>query len=233
MLHSNIGQNSFIWTKEPVYKGSPIGNLDGFMASNIILLQKGFQSNILACSPVGVDYNSAFLESEQGIVSTAMSLSNSTAVKAGTELACMPCINNAQHNAFAKIPMLGALPKSKERNSHNFTIGSLAFRIETFKILDGDIGIIMKGHFCNISNNLAYSVLDKVMLVSFGPLKCLLGIFAPTISITLQNRFSLKNLLSLNPNVLSKVVLKQNFAFWRNHSSKTFAVRINHTCEVI
>ena len=228
MSHSNVGQTNFIGTHESVYRDSPIGNLEKirFVENVLSPLQQGFYSNIEACLPIGVDHSSAFLASEQGIICTTVSLPNSTAVR--TELGCMPRINDIQRNILVKAPLNEILLEGKERNTHDFSIESFAFGTEPFEVLNGDVSIISQSHLSNVPNDFAYSVLDEVMFISFEPLKCLFSIFAPSVSITLQSRLSLKDFLSTNPNVFPEVILMQNLAFRRdNGNSKAFAVHIN------
>lgn len=196
------------------------------MVSSTSPLQQGFYGNIEACLPIGVHFNSAFFASEQGIVSTVMSLPNSTAV--GTELACMPRINDVQRNILVKAPLFKVLLEGKERNTHNLTIESFPFGAESFKVLNRNICIISQSHLSNLSDNFAYSVLHKVMLISFESSKRLLSIVASHVGIMLQNRLSLKDFLPLNPNIISKIILMQNLSFRRdNRNSKAFAVYIH------
>gem|GEM_PF-4109389 len=226
MLHRNITQTNIIWTHEPVYRDSPIGNLEGFMVSNMLPLQQGFQCNILTCMSVGIDYNSAFLTSEQGIVSTVVSLPNSTAV--GTELTCMPSINSIEPYVFIKASLLENLFKSIERNMHNFTVEPFAFRTKPMKIFYRNICIISQSHIRNISYNFANPILNKVVLFSLKSSKSLLSIFTSLICIRLKFRFAFKNMFPFNPDILSKIILMQNFSVRRQHShSKAFAINVN------
>ena len=226
MSHSNNRFNNRIWTNESVYRDSPIGNLERIMVSGISPLQQGFYGNIEACLPIGIDFNSAFLASEQGIVSTVMSLPNSTAV--GTELGRMPRINDIQHNILVKTSLFEILPESKERNTHNLTIESFALRTESLEVLNGNVSIISQSHFSNIPNDFSYSILDKVMFISFSPVQCLIRMGTSSISITLQNRFPFKQLSSSLPDVLPEVILMQNHSFWgKDSNGKAFAVHIN------
>jgi hypothetical protein len=135
--------------------------------------------------PIRVYYSSAFLAPEQGIVSTAMSLTNSTAMVA--ELGRMPCINDVQRNILVKIPLHEVLPESKEGNPHDFTIESLSFRTESFEVFNGNVCIVSRSHFGDVPHDFAYSVLDKVISISFSPLKRLIHIGASGIGITLED----------------------------------------------
>lgn len=196
------------------------------MVSSTSPLQQGFYGNIEACLPIGVHFNSALFAPEQGIICTTVSLPNSTAV--GTELACMPRIDDVQRNILVKAPLLKVLLEGKERNTHNLAIEPLSFRTESFKVLNRNVGVISQCHFSNLLDNFTYSVFDKIMFVSFEPSKCLLRMFSSSISIALQNRLSLKDFLPLNPNILSEVILMQNFSTRRDdRNSKAFAVYIH------
>ncbi len=226
MSHSNVGQTNFIGTHESIYRDSPIGNQETFLVRRSSPLQQGFDGNIKTCLSIGVHDNSTFLASEQGIVSTVMSLPNSTAV--GTELGRMPRINDIQRNIPVKAPLFKVLLEGKERNPHNFTIESFSFGTEAFKILNGNVSIISQSHFSNISYNFTNTVLHKIMLISFSPIKCLYCISTSSITITLQNGLPLKQLFAPFPNILSKVVLMQNLSFrGKNRNRKAFAVYID------
>ena len=195
------------------------------MVSSISPLQQGFYGNIEACLPIGVHDNSALFTFKEGIILTTVSLPDSTA--AGTELACMPRIDSIQRNVLVKAPLDKVLLKGKERNTHDLAVEPLSLRAEPLEVLNRNISIISQSHLSNIPDNFTYSVLDKVMLVSFSPIKCLLGIVASSVSITLQNRLSFKDFLPLNPNILSKVILMQNLSVRRkDRNSKAFAVHV-------
>ena len=62
-----------------------------------------------------------------------MSLPDSTA--AGTEFGCMPRINNIQRNILVKASLNEVLLEGKERNPHNLTIESFAFRTESLEVI--------------------------------------------------------------------------------------------------
>ncbi len=227
MLHSNVGQTNFIGTHESIYRDSPIGNLEESRIVEVVQspLQQGFDGDILARLTVRIDNLTALLASEQGIVS-AVSLPNSTAV--GTEFGRMPTVHYVQRNILVKAPLDNVLLKSKERNTHDFTIESLSFRTETFKVFNRNVGIIPQSQLSNIPNDLTYTILHKVMLISFSNVQCLVCMATSGISITLQNSLPFKNLLPANPDILSEIVLMQNLSFWRNNRNrKAFAIHIN------
>src|SRR5271157_1938566 len=142
MLHNNLVQTNFIRKHESIYRDSPVGKLDKirmvrFMTSP---LQQGFESNIFARMSIGIDFNSAGLASEQSIIGTVMSLPNSTAV--GTELGCMPCINDVKCNTFVKTPLSKVLFESKERDSHDLSVEPLSLRTELLEVFNGNVSII-------------------------------------------------------------------------------------------
>ena len=226
MSHSNNRFNNRIWTNESVYRDSPIGNLERIMVSGISPLQQGFYGNIHACLSIRVHYNSAFLAPEQGVVATVMPLPNSTAV--GTELGCMPRINDIQCNILVKAPLFEVPLEGKERNTHDLPIKSFAFWTESLEVLDGNVRIISQSHFSNVPNNFSYSVLDEIMLISFSPLQCLICIGTSSIGITLKNGLPFRQLLPSLPDVLPEVVLMQNLASRRDYrNSKALAVHID------
>ena len=100
MLYNNWRYNRIIGTHESVYRDSPIGNQETFLVRRISPLQQGFDCDILARISIGVHDNSTFFASEQGIICTTVSFTNSTAVV--TELGCMPCIDSIQRNILVK-----------------------------------------------------------------------------------------------------------------------------------
>ena len=228
MSHSNVGQTNLIGTHESVYRDSPIGNLEKVRIVEIMQspLQQGFYGNIETCLSIGVHYDSALLASEQGIVSTVMSLPNSTA--AGAELGRMPRINDVQRNILVKAPLRKILLEGKERNAHNLPVELFAFWAESFEFLYGNVGIVSESHFGNVPHNLSYSILDKIMFVSFGYLKCLLRIGTSGIGMGTQPALPFKQLLPPLPDVLSEVILVQNLPFGGDDGNrKAFAVHIN------
>jgi hypothetical protein len=143
MLYNNLVQTSFIGHNfVGIYETTPIGNLDKirFVEDMTFPLQKAFQCNIPARISIGIDFNSAFLASEQGIVTAAVSTSrNSTAVRA--ELGSMPTINDVKCNPLVKTTRGKNLSELSKRHSHNDLIKLLSFRFESFEILNGNIGI--------------------------------------------------------------------------------------------
>jgi hypothetical protein len=226
MLYNNNRQTNFIGTDESVYRDSPIGNLEEFSVKRILPLQQGFYCDILTRISIGVHDNSAFLAPEQGIIGTAVSLPNSTAV--GTELGCMPRINDIQRNILVKAPLDKVILEGKKRNPHDLTVEAFAFRTESLKILNGNVSIISKSHFSNLPNDFAYSILHEVMFIAFSPIQCLIRIGTSSIGITTQSGLPLEEFSSSLPNILSEVILMQNLSFRRHNSNgKTLAVHIN------
>ena len=142
VLHSNVGQTNFIGHNfVGIYETTPIGNLDKirFVEDMTFPLQQAFQCDILARISVTIDYCSAFLASEQCVVSTIMSLPNSTAV--GTELGSMPRINYVQRNMFVKTAGSENLPELTERHSHDNLVESSTFGFEFLEVFNGNIRI--------------------------------------------------------------------------------------------
>ena len=227
MLYNNNRFNNRIWTHESVYGDSPIGNLEGITVSSIPPFQQGFDCDILARIPVGVHDNSTFLAFKEGIICTTVSLPNSTAV--GTELRGMPRIDDIQRNVLVKAPLNEILLEGKEGNTHNLTIEPFSFWTEPLEVLNGNISIVSQSHFSNVPYNFPYSVLDKVVFVSFSSIQCLLSIGTSSIGIGTKSALPFKQFLPSMPNVLSKIILMQNLPLlgrdYRNR--KAFAVYIN------
>jgi hypothetical protein len=226
MSHSNVGQTNFIGTHESVYRDSPIGKSEIFLVERMFSLQQGFEGNVLARISIGINFNSAGLASEQGIIPIVMSLSNSTAV--GTELGRMPRINDVKCDCLVETSLDKVFFESEEGNPHDLSVESFSFWTESLEIFYRNIGVISDCHFGNVPDNFSDAVLHEIMLIPFGLLECPVCIGTSSVGIGLKDELAFKNLLSLDPDVLSEVVLMQNFAFRRNNrNSEAFAIDIN------
>ena len=151
MLYNNRQTNFIGHNFVGIYKTTPIGNLDKirFVEDMTFPLQQAFQCNISTCISIGVHYNSAFLASEQGIVSTVMSLPNSTAVVA--ELGCMPTINYVKRNSLIKASGIRISLNFPKGILITILLNFLPFGFESFKVLNGNISIIPQGKVGNLS----------------------------------------------------------------------------------
>ena len=158
MLHSNR-QTTFIGRQKVVYKTLPIGNL-GIRVEGMFPLQQGFYGDVLACISVGVHQDSA-LGSEQGIVSTVMSLPNSTAV--GAVFGRMPTVHNIQRNVVVETTRGKNLPELEERDSHHRLVELPALSFESFEVLNGDVSIEPDGEVHNLPDHLAEVGLDEIL----------------------------------------------------------------------
>jgi hypothetical protein len=165
-------------------------------------LQKGFDSDSKACLPVGIDDLTAFAF-EQRIVGTVPA-PDSTAV--GTPFGRVPTIYDVQANIVIEASLLKNLPELEKRNAHNSPVEPLSLCIESPKFLDVDVGI---EPICNLDyfpDNLSKICFDKVTFIAPNPFELPNGIQG------LKHRSSFHNLLSSDPDTLSKIGLIKDFA---------------------
>jgi len=209
-----------IWTNEVVYRTSPLGNLGRniWIGDMSVPLQEGFDSDNQTGFPVGIDNLTTFTF-EQGVVGT-VSVSQSTAV--ATPFGSMPTIYNVQLDVVIKASLLKNLPELIKRNPHNNFVKPSAFGFESLKLLDGNISIEPNSKFDNLSDHLTKIGLDKIPFIIFNPFK-----FPNSIQ-GLKLCPSFHYLLSLNPDLLSKISLIEDFSFWRDYTdSKMLGIDIN------
>jgi hypothetical protein len=220
MLHSNqttsfIGQN-FVG----IYETTPIGNLEHNLVRSIVPLQKAFQCNIMTCISVGVHDNSAILTSEQGIVCTTVSLTNSTAVVA--ELGCMPTVHNVKHDTLVKATGNEDLLELEKRHPHNYLVELSSFGLESLKIFNRNISIILQGKISYLFDHLSYIGINKVELSGLQSSQGMKVIG------TLHKRASSHDSLSLHPDMQSKVILIKNLILRREDSNgNSFGIEVN------
>lgn len=168
MLHSSVGQTNFIGhLSEAVYKASPIGNLEQHPIKGIVPLQEAFQCGIPARISVGVHDNPAFATSEQGVVSTVMSLPDSTA--AGTELRCVPRIHYVERDVLVKAAGGKNLLELEEGRSHDDPVELPGLGPEPFKVLYGDVRVVPQGKIGYLPDHLAEVGIDEVELPGLQP----------------------------------------------------------------
>jgi len=203
MVHRTQTING-IWTQESVYRDSPLGNLDRniWIRGMSFPLQEGFDSDSKACLPVGIDDLTTFTF-EQRIVG-AMPVPNSTAV--GTPFRGMPTIHDVQSDIVVEASLLKNLPEFIKRNAHNSPVELFTFGFESPKFLDRDVGI---EPVCNpdyFPDNLSKICFDKVTFIVPNPFELTNGVQG------LKHRPSFHNLLSSDPDTLSKIGLIKDFA---------------------
>jgi len=216
MSHSETTNG--IWTQEFVYRNSLTGKSEDFLVERVSSLQQGFDSDSQRCFPIAI-HNLTTFALEQGIVG-AVSISQSTAV--ATPFGSVPTIHNVQLNVIIKTPLLKNLLELIKRNTHNGSVESSSFWLEFLKLFDSNIGIIFNSKFDNLFNNLPEIGFNKISLIVFNPFKLLFSVQR------LKQRSPFYNFSSLNPNLLSKICLVENFAIRRDDAeSKIFGVGIN------
>ena len=226
-MHSTIRNNLVILTQEVIYRTSSLGKLEEIkLCENVISpLQERFYSDSKACFPIAIDYLPAFAF-EQGIVGTAMPISQSTAMAA--PFGSVPTINNVQYNSFVKASAFKQDSEFIEGNAHNFSVEVFALWAEPFKVLNSNISIIPQSHFSYLLNNFSEPILDEVLLSSFEPFETSNCSATSFIREALNNCPSAECSLALVPNILSKIGLFKNFAFWRDYrNSEAFGIYIH------
>jgi hypothetical protein len=220
MLHSNVGQTNFIGQARSFTKTFPIGNLEGFMVGKVLPLQEAFQCDVLARIPVGVQFNSAFLAPEQGIVPAFMSLANSTAVVA--ELGSMPAVHNVKRDSLVKTAGSEGFPELSKGHPHNDLIEPFAFGFESFEVLYGNVGIEPQCHVGYTLYHLADIGLHKISFLSpqSPQSRNVIG--------TLHLGTSFHYPLALDPDVRPKVSLVENLAFiGKNGNRNSLRIEVN------
>jgi hypothetical protein len=203
-----------------VYETTPIGNLEGFSVKRILPLQEAFQCNISACISIGVHDNSALLASEQGIVSTVMSLTNSTAVVA--ELGGMPTVYSVQCNILIEATGSEDFSEFAERHPHYDFVELLSFSFESLEILNRNVGIVFEGKVGYFLDHLTDICINKVELYGLQPSQ------GTKVIGRLHQRASSHYLLSPYPDIQSEVVLAENLVSRRDNSNGySFGIEIN------
>src|ERR1019366_6228270 len=176
---------------------------------------------ILACIPIGVHDNSTFLASEEGIVTTRMSiLRNSTAVR--TELGCMPRVNDVKCNSVVETAGSKNLLELEKRDSHDGPIKSSSFGFEPFQLLDGNVSTIFSGNEHYFSDHLPEIGINVIHFSTSQSSKCL------KVIIGLHDASTPRYVLAFNPDVLPEISLIQHFPFVRNYGNcNVFCIDVN------
>lgn len=224
-MHSIIGFKTIIGTQKSVYGDLSAGKLEEVSSVRTMLFphQQGFDSDSQRGFPVAIDYLPT-LAFEQGVV-IGMPFSQSTAV--ATPFARMVGINNFKYNLLVKASGFKQLLKRIERNAHDFLVEAFSFSGKSFEVFNRNTSIKLQSHIGDIPDNFAKPVCNKVMFPCFDFFKASFGSLASFVRKRLQFFFSFKNLFSLNPDILSKVGLLQNFSFRReNGNSKALAINV-------
>jgi hypothetical protein len=163
---------------------------------------------------------------EQSIVASTMTFTHSTAVS--TPFTCMVGVDGCESDILVEASGFHGSFEEQDRHPQNLFIESSALGTESFKVLNGDVSIILDGKVCDVSDNLACPILDEVLLVSSELSESLRGFMASFVCEASKLVSSCHNTLTLNPNVLAKVELLQDFAIGSENTHRiAFAVDIN------
>lgn len=211
MLHSNVGQTNCIWTHEPVYRDSPVGNLGKIRNSEFVILplQQRFHSNSEGCLSIAVHNLTAYLAFIQGIVPRVVPIIDCTAGR--TPLGSMVSINfferDTKHFSIRKKEFL----ELAIRNPVDFSIGifseSSSFDSDILEFLNRYGCIISLGKIDNLLGNLTAPCLNKIELFMFKFSKALLCFPRTIISKALEFGFSFKIFSLSLSDIPSKVKL--------------------------
>jgi hypothetical protein len=209
--------NNCIWAQESDYRDSPAGNLErtSLVRTMSVPLQQGFYSDSKRSFSVAIDGLTAFLAFEQRIVGT-MPLPDSTAV--GTPFARVPAINDVQMNIIVEASLSDDASEPIEWDSQYFPIEPLPLRIESFQLLDGNIGIISISQFDYFPSHLTEIGLDEVPFISPNLFESLFSLETSLIGKRLEHGFSFHNPFTLRPDVLPEIHLANNPAIGRNNA---------------
>jgi hypothetical protein len=220
---------TFIRTKECVYWHSPTAKLEQNKIGISVFhpRQQGFDGDSQTCLPVGIDCLPAFFALEQGIVGRAMpNLCHSTAV--ATPFRGVVGIDFVQDDSLVKTTALQYLFEFAKRNPEYLPVETLAFTAEPLELLNRNIGVKLECKISNISHNLTQPILDKTVFTVFKAGKIFGGFAVSFVSKRAEFGASCHNLLSLMPDVFSKIGLMQDFSIRsKNGNRKALAVHIN------
>jgi hypothetical protein len=218
---------TIIGTEESVYRDSSAGKLEGSSLVRTMLVphSQRFYSNGEARLSVAVHDLPAFAF-EQGIVVTMPAFSHSTA--AATPFRGVVGINNVERDSFVEASCFEVLPEQVEGDSHDFSVEFLGFGVESFEVLNGDVGIVFECEVGEVSDDFAYAVLDEVLLsdIEFSEfLPCRMASF---VGGALKDLSPLEDSLTPCPDVFAVVELLQDLSFGREDGcGEAFTVHIH------
>ena len=220
-MHS-IFQTNFIGAQESVYGDSPAGKLErsNLVRDMLVPLQQGFDSYGQACLPIGIHHLPTNFASEQRIVGTLMSVSQSTAM--GTPPARVPTTDCVQMNIIVEASLFEDASEYVKRDMEDIPVVFPAFRVEPFEVFDCDISIKSLGDFDYFSNHLTKVCPDEIPLVSANLPEGFL------LANRLENCFPLHELLPPCPDMLPEISLIENLTIRGKHTHRIgLCVHIN------
>lgn len=215
MFHRNLVQTNRIWTQEPVYQDSSLGNLDRTQVGEIVSfpLQDRFNSDGKARFSVTVYSHTTLLAFIQCIISRLMSIIHCTAVR--TPFRSVVSINLIKGDLKHFAIRFKEFFEFSIRYSINLSVGFFVkLSFSAFQILqffNRNISIIRLSKINNFFGNLTASCLNKIELFMLKPFKTLLRPTRTFVSKALKMCSSFK-ISSLHfSNIFSKINLFDNF----------------------
>ncbi len=209
MLHSKTRTNR-IWTKEPIYRDSSLGNLDKTRVGETLRcpLQDGFYSDSQRSFPITVHEHTTPLASVQSVVSRVVSIVHCTAMR--TPLRGVISVNKLKRYAKLLAVRAKKLSESSIRNAINLLINfltELVFPSPNAEFFNGNGGLIRLGKVHDFFGDLTASGLDKISLLMFKPFEIFLSLARAFVGMGLKLTSSFKiSSLSLG-NIPAKVEL--------------------------
>ncbi len=188
-MHSTT-QDPVIWTKEPVYWDSPLGNLDRTHVGETLRgpLQEGFHSDSQRGFPITVHGQTTLPAPVEGIIPRAVPIAHCTAVRA--PLRSVVSINLVERDLKHHSIRAEELPEPCIRNPIDFPVSFFVKQLlpppEVFKLLDSDRRIISAGEAHDFPGYLTAPRLNEVPLLAFKPPQVFLGFFRALISMGLE-----------------------------------------------
>jgi len=215
MLHSSSITNR-IWTQEPVYRDSHLGNLGKtrIVEMRISPLQDGFDGNCQTCLSVAIDNHTTSPAGEQSIVSFAVSVPYCTAVRA--PLGSVVSVNFMQEDRGLLGVGIEELEETVVWNPVNL-LPSVFSNLTVFSSTDAQLlnrngSIIGLGEAHDFLCNLSASGLNKVSLIVLEPFEGLLRTVRASIGKILEFASSFGKSGLSNRNVPSEVKLLADLA---------------------
>ena len=207
-------QTNRIWTNEPVYWDSRVGNLDKTRFGEPLRspLQHGFYGDSKRGFSIAVHDHTTPLASVQSVVSRVVSIVHCTAVR--TPLRSVVSINKLKGDAKLFTVRTEKLSKLGKRNAINLLIGlpaKPASPSSNAELFNGNRGTIRLGKVNDFLDNLTASDLDKISLLVFKPLEIFLGFSRAVIGMSLKFASSLKVFSLPLGDIPTKVELLDHF----------------------
>ncbi len=227
-MHS-IKTQTIIGTQKSVYRDSPAGKLERNRVVETMFLvphHQGFDSDSQACFSVGVHNLTATNAFKKCVVGTMPTLSHSTAV--ATPFRGMVGIANCETDVLVETPTFEGCFEQKDRHPQNFFVESPTFRLESCELFNPNISIVFESQVDDVSHDFTNTILNEVSFFGFKFSETLPCSVTSLVCETLKFLPSFKYLLSLNPNIFTKVSLFEDFTFRSQHTdSEALAIDIN------